>query len=154
MISTVEFPSRLHGLTRRRIRSGPRRSGKNPNVSETMGNAHARLFLGRCNFPVTHLLQRTSRVITCTNHSVTRRVTAILGATGETGQLMPRIPVECSPVYTIIPQPTSWGKIPFCTDVCIINHISYQMPIPFRETFIPKTPRDATAYVNCSPSPE
>lgn len=38
-----------------------------------------RVFLGQCNFSVTHLLPRTSRVITCTNCSVLRRATAILG---------------------------------------------------------------------------
>lgn len=49
-------------------------------------------------------------MITCTNGSVPRKVTATLGATGETGQLMPH-----SPQSRALSNPTTYfmGNTPF-----------------------------------------
>lgn len=118
----------LYGLIRRRVLRALRHS-------EFHMQDDARVFLGQHNFPMTHLLQRTSRVITCTNCSLLRRATAILGATGETGQLMARRPLSAA--LCIIPQPTLWRTLPSCADVCIINHISYQMHIPSHKYSLP-----------------
>lgn len=131
MIPTVELHSWLQGLIQHR---GLR--ALCPRHSAIHMWDDARVFLGQCNFPVTHLLRRTSRVITRTNCSLPRRVTAILGATGDTGQLMPRSPLSAA--LCIIPKPTLWGTLPSCTDVWLINHISYQMPIPCHKYSFPK----------------
>lgn len=132
--NALMIPAAASSLTIR-TNTAPGPESPSPRHSEFHMQDDARVFLGQHNFPVTHLLRRTSRVITCTNCSLLRRATAILGATGETGQLMARRPLSAA--LCIIPQPTLWRTLPSCADVCIINHISYQMHIPSHKYSLP-----------------
>ena len=70
-----------------------------------------------------------------THRTAPRRVTAILGS--HRRAVMPRRrPSSAAPC--IIPQPTLWGTLPCLADVRIINHISYQRPIPCLVYSFPK----------------
>lgn len=72
---------------------------------------------------------------TRTHRTAPRRVTAILGS--HRRAVMPRRrPSSAAP--RIIRQPTLWGTLPCLADVWIINHISYQRPIPRHVHSFPK----------------
>lgn len=63
--------------------------------------------------------------------------------------VMPRCPPSAAPC--IIPQPTLRGTLPSFADVWIINHISYQRPIPCHRYSFPKLKAMCVKY---SSSPE
>lgn len=100
LVSGVELHCWLQGLFQERVLRA-----RSPRSSATWDDV--RVLLDRRNLPVTHLLRRTSRVITHTNRSLLSRVRAILLATGESGQLMPRSPPSAA--LSIILQPNLWG---------------------------------------------